>query len=57
MVTTIKQGSTERIINELLKKLFSVKKIKGLDAHRYCGVLNLDKKALAIQKELRNEWE
>lgn len=57
MVTTIKQGSSERIIKELLKKLFTIKRIKGIDAHRYCGVLKLDKDAVVIQKKLRDEWE
>ena len=57
MVTTIKRGSTEKIINDLLKKLFSKGKPKGLDANRYLGVLKIDDDALIVQKKLRDEWE
>lgn len=57
MIITIKQGSTARIINEILIQLFTKKKAKGLNAHAYCGVLKLNEEALDIQKDLRNEWE
>jgi len=57
MVTIIKQGSTEAIINELLVKLFEKKKTKGIDAKKYCGILKLKEDALTIQKQMRDEWE
>jgi hypothetical protein len=56
MVTVIKQGSTQKIINELLVRLFEKKKTKGINTHKYCGVLKLKEDAMAIQKELRDEW-
>ena len=57
MVTTIKSGSDRSRIKKLLKKLFSKKNSKGLDASKYCGALELKSDALSIQKHLRDEWE
>ncbi len=57
MVTVLKQGSAPKIISELLAKLFERKTVKGIDTHKYCGVLKLDEDALDIQKKLRDEWE
>ncbi|MFM7486863.1 MAG: hypothetical protein ACKOC0_06930 [Cytophagales bacterium] len=44
-----KQNRTKRF-NEALHS-------KGVDTRKYCGVIKLQKDPLAIQKELRNEWE
>ncbi len=57
MVTVLKQGTTKKQIKDLLKHLLSKQENKGLDAHRFCGVIKLKKDAVKIQKELRNEWE
>ncbi len=57
MITIIKQGSTQTIINELLMKLFEKKQTKGIDAKKYCGVLKLKEDALETQKQLRDEWK
>lgn len=57
MVAVIQQGSDRKAINLILAKLFKKKKGKGIDAHRYCGVLTLKEDALDTQKRLRNEWE
>lgn len=56
MVTVIKQGSTQKTLNELLVKLFEKKKTQGVDTHKYCGVLTLEEDGLSIQKSLRDEW-
>ena len=56
MVTVIKQGSTQEKIKELLIKLFEKKDAKGINAHKYCGVLKQEEDSLTIQKKLRDEW-
>lgn len=57
MITILKQGSTQTIINELLIKLFEKKHTKGVDAKKYCGVLKLKEDAIVIQKQMRDEWK
>ncbi len=56
MITVIKQGSTQKIIDELLAKLFAKRKTKGVDAFKFCGVIKLKEDALITQKKLRDEW-
>lgn len=56
MITVIRQGSTQEIINELLVKLFAKRKSKGVDAFKFCGVIKLKEDALITQKKLRDEW-
>jgi hypothetical protein len=53
MVTIIKKGSTQRRINQALKKLRTT---KGLDAFKFCGSIHLQEDPLSIQKKMRNEW-
>ena len=57
MITVIKQGSTQSIINELLIKLFEKKTTKGIDTKKYCGILKMKEDAVKIQKRMRDEWE
>lgn len=35
MISVIRQGSTQEIINELLAKLFAKRKSKGIDAFKF----------------------
>ncbi len=56
MIIILKQGSTQKLINELMEKLFKKKKARGIDVSKYCGVLKLEQDALTIQQELRDEW-
>lgn len=56
MITIINQGSTEEKIKDLLVNLFKKRRNKGLDAHKYCGVIKLKEDALNIQMKLRDEW-
>ena len=57
MVSVLKSGATRDNMNELLKKLEKRKRLKGVDAKKYCGVLKLKEDALELQKSLRDEWE
>lgn len=54
MVTIIKKGTSKITILKLLKKMNTG---KGLDAFRFCGIIGIKDDALAIQKQLRNEWD
>lgn len=56
MVTTLKHGSQKDSITKLLNRL-SKKAGRGIDAHKYSGLIKLKGNPLEIQKELRNEWE
>ena len=53
MVFILKKGTTKESIEILLRKVGSK---KGVNTHKYCGILKLKKDALLIQKELRDEW-
>ena len=41
----------------ILDSIPSKKESKKVNTMKYCGVIKLKKDALAIQKEMRNEWE
>ena len=57
MVTVIRQGATKKSIQSILKQLMKEVKPKGVDVYQYCGKIKLEKDALNIQRDLRNEWE
>jgi len=57
MVTLLKQGSTKENIHLVLKRLNNRRTIRGLDAYKYCGVIDLIEDSLEIQKKMRDEWE
>jgi len=54
MATIIRKKSSKRDISKKFNKAISS---KGVDTRKYCGVIKLSKDPLAIQKELRDEWE
>jgi hypothetical protein len=54
MATVIKRKEGRKNISRKFNKALSS---KGVDTHKYCGVIKLSKDPLVIQKELRNEWE
>jgi hypothetical protein len=60
MVVTISSTSSPEEIKAALEKIEkasdNVPK-KHFDAFKYCGVISLKEDALAIQKEMRSEWE
>jgi len=56
MVTTLKYGAKEDSLSRLLDRL-NKSKGRGVNVKKYAGKLKINKDALSIQKELRNEWE
>lgn len=54
MVVVIRKSSSREQITKALDKL---KRRKGFNASKYCGVLKLDDDPVAIQKALRDEWD
>jgi len=57
MVLVLKKGAGKKEIEAIEKKLYKKKASAGFNAKKYNGVLKLKEDPLAIQKELRNEWE
>lgn len=54
MATIIKKKSDTKSISRKFKRAITS---KGIDTKKYCGVIKLTRDPLAIQKELRDEWE
>jgi hypothetical protein len=57
MVTVLKYGSKKEAIKRLLDRLNQQTESKGIDAYKYCGVLNLEVDPMDIQLKLRDEWK
>ncbi|QLE02352.1 hypothetical protein HX109_12580 [Galbibacter sp. BG1] len=57
MVLTIKQGATKKNIKSTLENMAKELKPKGINIYKYVGKIHLNKDALNIQRELRDEWE
>ena len=57
MVTVLKYGSKKETIKRLLDRLNQQVDDKGIDAYKYCGVLDIVEDPLDIQSNLRDEWE
>ncbi|MDB5118371.1 MAG: hypothetical protein JWQ79_3863 [Mucilaginibacter sp.] len=57
MVLTLKKGASKKEIEAIEKKLYKEKFSGGFNAKKYNGVLSLKEDPLAIQLNLRNEWE
>jgi hypothetical protein len=56
MVTTLKKGISKTEILKIMKKVNANKNSKGVNTLKFCGKIQLNKDAIEIQKELRNEW-
>ena len=54
MVTIIKKGTNKKQAVEQLNKALQG---KGVDTHKYCGVIRLKEDPRQIQKRMRDEWE
>ena len=54
MVTVIKKGTDTKQLAKQIKKALET---KGVDTHKYCGVLKLNEDPVVIQKRMRDEWE
>lgn len=57
MTFIINKNTTKQEFVKLLASIKVNKKVKGIDLSKHCGVLKLNKDALQIQKEMRNDWE
>ena len=57
MVTVLKYGSKKEAIKQLLDRLNKQTEIDGIDAYKYCGVINLEVDPMDIQSKLRDEWK
>ncbi len=57
MVTVLKYGSKKEAIKRLLERLNQQTDSKGIDAYKYCGVLNIEVDPMDIQSKLRDEWK
>ena len=53
MVTVIKKDSGKKAASLQLDKAL---KTKGVDTHKYCGVIKLKEDAQAVQKRMRDKW-
>ena len=56
MVTFLKHGATKKNIKKILDGISRERKMVGVDTYKYCGKISLNRDALVIQKELRDEW-
>ncbi len=57
MLATLKYGSDLKTMNEILKKISLLKASKGVDAKKYCGIIQLSESPITIQKRMRDEWK
>jgi hypothetical protein len=57
MVTVLKYGSKKEAIKRLLDRLNQQTESGGIDAYKYCGVLNLEVDPMDIQSKLRDNWK
>lgn len=60
MIVTIDGNSSPEEIEKALRKLHTAgnkKAHKVFDAFKYCGIIKLKEDPMAIQKQMRDEWE
>ena len=57
MVTTINKKMKRQVINKILEDLQRNISERGIDAYKYCGIIDLINDPVSIQKSLRNEWK
>lgn len=57
MVTTLKQGTSKKNLQELFNSIIKNVQKDGVDTHKYCGKIKIKEDALIIQQKLRNEWK
>ena len=53
----IRKGDNKQNIEDLLAQLGSERPANGIDAYKYCGILNLEDSPIDIQKQMRSEWD
>ena len=57
MVTIVKHGSSNALLQKILLKIKTQSPKKVLNAKKFCGVLKLQESPMQIQNRLRNEWQ
>lgn len=58
MTITVKKGADKKTLEAIWEKLKEVTATSnGFDSDKFCGLITLEKDALAIQKEMRDEWQ
>ncbi|MCD4696512.1 MAG: hypothetical protein K8S16_09760 [Bacteroidales bacterium] len=57
MITTITIRTEKQVIEKIIKELQSNTSERGIDAYKYCGIINLKNDPVVIQKMLRDEWK
>lgn len=55
MVITLKKGSNRSRILKLLEKIRQTKPLRGIDAYKYCGLINLEEDPIEIQRKMRDD--
>ena len=54
MVLVLKKGANKKEMDNISEKL---RVTKGVDTKKYCGAVKLKEDPLAIQKQMRDEWQ
>jgi hypothetical protein len=54
MVLVLKKGASKKEMDNISAKL---RIVKGVNTKKYCGTIKLKEDPLAIQKQMRDEWE
>lgn len=57
MVTILKKGTSRSRIEKILEKIKSKKASKGIDAYKYCGIIELAEDPVEYQRKVRDEWD
>jgi len=57
MVTILKKGTSRSRIEKILEKLKRKKASEGIDAYKYCGIIELHEDPVEYQRKVRNEWD
>lgn len=55
MIATLKHGSDLIEMKKILKKISLLRTSKGIDAKKYCGIIQLSESPITIQKKMRDE--
>lgn len=57
MTVVLKKKINKKDFQKIINSIVSAKQSKGVDTLKHCGVINLQKDPLLIQKEMRSEWK
>ncbi len=56
MVTFLKTWCNKKNIKKILDRISKEREMAGVDTYKFCGKISLNRDALVIQKDLRDEW-